>query len=190
MIIGLSRTPGKVCRCQKFNYLTFKYRVHKRFWDAESRSGAFFWLKKRAAWRILGIENFLFFWRAAERKWEAQLEIGAIWEVQVEIPVGSTGNTCFQFTIDINLSNNFQFYDILSCQNANIFVENCWNTFANFFSDFRKKSRRSAIPRPKNCLCTWTFNWGVVVVVVVMTDRISLRSSLCEELDILSVENA
>ncbi len=39
---------------------TFKPGVHKRKWDAESRSGAFFGSKKRAAQRNLGIEIFLF----------------------------------------------------------------------------------------------------------------------------------
>jgi hypothetical protein len=70
------------------------------FWAKKTRRLAEFWNRK-----------FSNFCRAAKRKWEAQLEI-EIERVQLEIPVGSTGNTCFKFTIDINFSNTFQFNDI------------------------------------------------------------------------------
>jgi hypothetical protein len=71
-----------------------KYRVHKQFWDAKTRRGAFLGAKKRAAWRKFGIENFLIFAAPLSKNVKLNLKLEQFkrfkWKFlldQLEIPV-------------------------------------------------------------------------------------------------------
>jgi hypothetical protein len=86
--------------------------VYTSDFGTRNRGAAHFWAKKTHRLTEFGNRKFSIFRRAVKRKWDAQLEIEVIRESKLEIPVGSTGNTCLKSSIDIYSSNTFQSNDM------------------------------------------------------------------------------